>query len=213
MTKKFQKISAAAACAATLLLTGCATGPQKFAVSDHTIRSILVVPAVNETTSVDADNLMNAMSTYTLAEGGYYVFPMDTVKYVLEAEGLYEPERVRELGPEKLAQLFDSDSVLFIKILHWDATYAVLNTQTKIIAEYSFFKADGTPIWSDKVTVAYNSNQNNSGGGLIGLIVEATVAAVNRAAPDYRIAAKQINTFAVRNWEPGPYRRVNAQKH
>ena len=93
MTKKFQKISAAAACAATLLLTGCATGPQKFAVSDHTIRSILVVPAVNETTSVDADNLMNAMSTYTLAEGGYYVFPMDTVKYVLEAEGLYEPER------------------------------------------------------------------------------------------------------------------------
>ena len=191
MTKKFQKISAAAACAATLLLTGCATGPQKFAVSDHTIRSILVVPAVNETTSVDADNLMNAMSTYTLAEGGYYVFPMDTVKYVLEAEGLYEPERMRELGPEKLAQLFDSDSVLFIKILHWD----------------------GTPIWSDKVTVAYNSNQNNSGGGLIGLIVEATVAAVNRAAPDYRIAAKQINTFAVRNWEPGPYRRVNAQKH
>lgn len=88
MTKKFQKISAAAACAATLLLTGCATGPQKFAVSDHTIRSILVVPAVNETTSVDADNLMNAMSTYTLAEGGYYVFPMDTVKYVLEAEAL-----------------------------------------------------------------------------------------------------------------------------
>lgn len=206
----FNKISAAIACAGVLLLSGCATGPQKFAVSDHTIRSILVVPSINETTSVDADSLMNAMSTYPLAEGGYYVFPMDTVKFVLEAEGIYEPEKMRELGPEKLAELFDSDSVLFIKILHWDATYAFLNTQTKIVAEYSFFKADGSSIWSDTVTVAYDSSEGSNNSGLVGLIVNAAVAAATRAAPDYRIAAKRINAFAIRNWEAGPYRRVDA---
>ena len=204
---KLKKVAVGALCSVTLLLSGCATGPQQFAVSDHTIRSILVVPSINATTSVDADSLMNATATYPLAEGGYYVFPMDTVKYVLEAEGLYEPERMRELGPEKLAALFDSDSVLFIKILHWDATYAVLNTQTKIVAEYALFKSDGTPVWSDQVTVKHDSNQNNGSGGLAGLLVQAAVAAVTRAAPDFRIASKQINMFAIRNWEAGPYKR------
>lgn len=61
---------------------------------------------------------------------------MDTVKYVLEAEGLYELECVRELG---LVKLLFSYAVMLVKIKHWDAFYALLNTQIKVVAEYAFF--------------------------------------------------------------------------
>lgn len=64
---------------------------------------------------------MHATATTPLANMGYYAFPVDTVKFVLESESLYEPERVRELGPVKLAEMFHADSVLFIKVTYWDA--------------------------------------------------------------------------------------------
>lgn len=193
-----------------MLLAGCASGPRQFAFDEPELRSILVVPVINETNSVEADTLMHATATTPLANMGYYAFPVDTVKFVLESESLYEPERVRELGPVKLAEMFHADSVLFIKVTYWDAQYIVLNTKTKVTAEYELFKADGTSLWKDTVTfVKDSSNQNAS---LIGLMVDAAVAAINRAAPDFRPLAKSANVYALRHWHVGPHVLEAAEK-
>ena len=193
-----------------MLLAGCASGPRQFAFDEPELRSILVVPVINETNSVEADTLMHATATTPLANMGYYAFPVDTVKFVLESESLYEPERVRELGPVKLAEMFHADSVLFIKVTYWDAQYIVLNTKTKVTAEYELFKADGTSLWKDTVTfVKASSSQNAS---LIGLMVDAAVAAINRAAPDFRPLAKSANVYALRHWHVGPHVLEAAEK-
>ena len=141
---------------------------------------------------------------------GYYAFPVDTVKFVLESESLYEPERVRELGPVKLAEMFHADSVLFIKVTYWDAQYIVLNTKTKVTAEYELFKADGTSLWKDTVTFAKDSSSQNA--SLLGLMVDAAVAAINRAAPDFRPLAKSANAYALRHWHVGPHVLEAAEK-
>lgn len=140
----FRRLSMILGLCSAMLLAGCASGPRQFAFDEPELRSILVVPVINETNSVEADTLMHATATTPLANMGYYAFPVDTVKFVLESESLYEPERVRELGPVKLAEMFHADSVLFIKVTYWDAQYIVLNTKTKVTAEYELFKADGT---------------------------------------------------------------------
>lgn len=70
MTIRRKKSFALCACSLTLFLAGCASGPRQYAVVDETIRSILVVPSVNETPTVEADSLLSAMSTYPLAERG-----------------------------------------------------------------------------------------------------------------------------------------------
>ena len=186
-----------------MLLAGCASGPRQFAFDEPELRSILVVPVINETNSVEADTLMHATATTPLANMGYYAFPVDTVKFVLESESLYEPERVRELGPVKLAEMFHADSVLFIKVTYWDAQYIVLNTKTKVTAEYELFKADGTSLWKDTVTFVKDSSRQNA--SLIGLMVDAAVAAINRAAPDFRPLAKSANVYALRHWHVGPH--------
>lgn len=193
-----------------MLLAGCASGPRQFAFDEPELRSILVVPVINETNSVEADTLMHATATTPLANMGYYAFPVDTVKFVLESESLYEPERVRELGPVKLAEMFHADSVLFIKVTYWDAQYIVLNTKTKVTAEYELFKADGTSLWKDTVTFAKDSSSQNA--SLLGLMVDAAVAAINRAAPDFRPLAKSANAYALRHWHVGPHVLEAAEK-
>ena len=193
-----------------MLLAGCASGPRQFAFDEPELRSILVVPVINETNSVEADTLMHATATTPLANMGYYAFPVDTVKFVLESESLYEPERVRELGPVKLAEMFHADSVLFIMVTYWDAQYIVLNTKTKVTAEYELFKADGTSLWKDTVTFVKDSSSQNA--SLIGLMVDAAVAAINRAAPDFRPLAKSANVYALRHWHVGPHVLEAAEK-
>lgn len=206
----FRRLSMILGLCSAMLLAGCASGPRQFAFDEPELRSILVVPVINETNSVEADTLMHATATTPLANMGYYAFPVDTVKFVLESESLYEPERVRELGPVKLAEMFHADSVLFIKVTYWDAQYIVLNTKTKVTAEYELFKADGTSLWKDTVTFAKDSSSQNA--SLLGLMVDAAVAAINRAAPDFRPLAKSANAYALRHWHVGPHVLEAAEK-
>ena len=206
----FRRLSMTLGHCSAMLLAGCASGPRQFAFDEPELRSILVVPVINETNSVEADTLMHATATTPLANMGYYAFPVDTVKFVLESESLYEPERVRELGPVKLAEMFHADSVLFIKVTYWDAQYIVLNTKTKVTAEYELFKADGTSLWKDTVTFVKDSSSQNA--SLIGLMVDAAVAAINRAAPDFRPLAKSANVYALRHWHVGPHVLEAAEK-
>lgn len=206
----FRRLSMILGLCSAMLLAGCASGPRQFAFDEPELRSILFVPVINETNSVEADTLMHATATTPLANMGYYAFPVDTVKFVLESESLYEPERVRELGPVKLAEMFHADSVLFIKVTYWDAQYIVLNTKTKVTAEYELFKADGTSLWKDTVTFVKDSSSQNA--SLIGLMVDAAVAAINRAAPDFRPLAKSANVYALRHWHVGPHVLEAAEK-
>ena len=178
----FRRLSMILGLCSAMLLAGCASGPRQFAFDEPELRSILVVPVINETNSVEADTLMHATATTPLANMGYYAFPVDTVKFVLESESLYEPERVRELGPVKLAEMFHADSVLFIKVTYW----------------------------KDTVTFVKDSSSQNA--SLIGLMVDAAVAAINRAAPDFRPLAKSANVYALRHWHVGPHVLEAAEK-
>lgn len=209
----FKSFAVAALAAVTVLLTGCATGPQKWAVDEPDMRSILIVPVVNDTTNVEAEALMYATATYPLAEGGYYVFPAETVKMVLEQEGLYEPEQVQKVEPAKLASMFHSDAVMFIKVTYWDAAFAVFNTRTQVTAEYTLFRRDGTQIWNGTSSVYMDSNGGSS-NSLLGLIIDSAVAAVNRAAPNFQPVAKATHMRAIGGWRAGPYKRAaNGEKN
>lgn len=95
---------------------------------------------------------------------------------------------------------------MLVKIKHLDATYALLNTQIKVVAEYAFFLADGTELRSD---ASYNSNDGTN-RSLIGLVVDVAAPAVKRAAPNYRVAAKRVSTLPVLKFQSGPYLRAKA---
>jgi hypothetical protein len=199
-----------------LLLSGCATQLPKQDLSAFNAakpRSILVVPAANKSLDVDAPNYLLTTLTVPLAEKGYYVFPVHTAKTVLEQEGFYDGDQVQKQPPERLAQLFGADAVLFVTINRWDAQYAVLATTVTVDFDYRLVYKDGTEIWKANKKMQYSPQQQNAGSPLANLIASAVSAALTRAKPNYMPLAQTAN-FQVLTMEPtaipnGPYRAVN----
>ncbi len=191
----------------TLAVSACATTePYDFtAFKDVAPRSILVVPVVNRSLDVDASNYVLSTLSVPLAELGYYVFPVNTVKVVLEQEGLHEPEQIHRMEAPQLAALFGADAVLFVTIKRWDARYTVLSTSVTVEFDYMMASKDGRKIWAAERRQVYTPQRSQS-GGLIGDIV---TAAMTRAAPNYMPLTRQANRAVFvtgpTHLPPGPY--------
>jgi hypothetical protein len=180
-----------------LALTGCATQqPVKTDMSAFQAaapRSILVVPTINKSLDVDAPNYVLAALPVPIAEKGYYVFPVNTSRYVLEQEGYYEGERIHQEATPTLAKLFGADAVLYVSINRWDAQYAFITTTVTVEFDYRLVSKDGTEIWKASKRMMYQPQNNSSGSPLAMLITAAVNAAITRAAPNYMPLTQQAN--------------------
>jgi len=187
---------------ALLLLLGCVTPARKdysrFLAEGP--RSILVVPVVNKTVDVEAPNYFLSTLTLPVAERGYYVFPVNMVKRVLEDDGLADAALVHAADPARLASLFGADTVLYVTIERWEARYILISTQVTVEFDYVLKSGrTGAELWRDHRTMEYAPNQGNGGGGLLGALL---AAAIVKAAPNYMPLARQANATAFA-W-PGP---------
>lgn len=200
-------------------LTGCIAQPVKQDMSAfHAAapRSILVVPTVNKSLDVDAPNYVLATLPVPIAEKGYYVFPVNTTKYVLEQEGFYEGERIHQQPTPDLAKLFGADAVLYVSINRWDAQYALITTTVTVEFDYRLVSKDGTEIWKESKRMQYQPQNNNSGGSPLAAVVAAVVsAAITRVAPNYMPLAQQANrqvfVLGANALPDGPY-KATAEK-
>ena len=171
-------------------LGGCASKPIEKDMSAFRAaapRSILVVPAVNKSLDVDAPNYMLSALSLPLAEKGYYVFPVNTTKVVLQQEGFYEGEQIRQQPTQSLAKLFGADSVLYVTINRWDAQYAVFATSVTVEFDYRLVYKDGTEIWNAQQKLVYTPQSNSGGSPLATLVAAALTAAMQPYLPIVRV--------------------------
>ena len=169
-------------------------------------RALLVVPVVNKSVDVDAADYFLSTLSVPLAERGYYVFPVNLVKRMLEDDGLADASLVHGTDPVRLCALFGADAVLFVTIEQWTAKYVVLSTQVTV--EFSYVLKDGRTgeeLWRGHQAGVYSSG--DGGGGIAGAIVGAIVA---KASPNYMPLARKANAQAMAYPGPGipagPYR-------
>lgn len=201
-------------CFFVLSISGCATQMQK--KSDYTAlrteapRSILVVPVINRSVEVNAPDYFLSTISRPLAERGYYVFPVHLVKRMMEDDGLGDANMVHVGDTQKLGQMFGSDSVMYVTIERWDAQYVVFSTTVTVELKYVLKSTvSGQTLWQNSQKLVYQPQNNNSGGGIAGLIAQAVVAAIAKAAPNYVPLAQQANMQAIhtkgRGLPAGPY--------
>ena len=150
-------------CLLGLVLAGCASAQAKRDLSAFNAaapRSILVVPAINESLNVDAPTYLLTTLTEPLAEKGFYVFPVHTVKFVLEQEGFYEAEKIHRQPPETLANLFGADAVLYVAIKRWDVAGLIVTGTSTVQVEYRIVNKDGTDIWQASERMQWDVKSN-----------------------------------------------------
>ena len=203
-------------CLLVAVLTGCVSAPVKKDLSAFNTaapRSILVVPAINKSLDVDAPNYLLSTLTIPLAEKGFYIFPVNTAKFILEQEGFYEGEQIHNQPPEVLANLFGADAVLYVTIKRWDAKYALITTTVTVEFDYRMVAKDGTEIWQANQKMQYSPQDNNSSGHPLVMLISAAInAAIARAAPNYlpltQQANQQVFVLGPNAIPNGPYSKV-----
>lgn len=184
----------------SVMISGCAvTTPKKDYAKFNAAnpRSILIVPVTNQSAEVTAPDYFLSTVSIPLAERGYYVFPVNLVKRILEDEGLSDSGLVHSAPAEKVCGLFGADSVLYVDIKEWSAKYMLLATTVTVQLAYKIkdCKTNDT-LWEHEQTMNYTPQSSSSGHPVANLVVMAITAAVAKAAPNYVPLARQANSLA-----------------
>ncbi|NVJ91983.1 MAG: DUF799 family lipoprotein [Methylocystaceae bacterium] len=160
-------------------------------------RSILIVPVVNNSVEVDAPDLFLSTLSRYIAERGYYVYPVNLVKNVMEEDGMGDANLAHEADPTRIGEIFGSDAILYVKIDGWKASYAIIAAEVSVELDYTLKDAHtGETLWSDHQTRVWAPQNQQMGHPLLTLIAAAVQAAVVKAAPDYIPLARQANYTA-----------------
>lgn len=169
--------------------------------------SILVVPAINESTAADAGDLLNVTVAQPFTNHGYYVLPVPIVADIFKREGILEGTQVKGLPTSLFKKNFGADSVLFLTIENWDKNYMVVAGNITVGIEYVLLSTETNEIlWSYDQKVAVDTS-GSSGNILVDLVATAITTAVANYVP----VAQQVHATAINAMPYGKYHPKNAE--
>jgi hypothetical protein len=170
-----------------LFLGGCATRANYdyTAFKESRPTSILVLPPLNSSTDVNATYSMLAQVTLPLAESGYYVFPVTLVDETFKQNGMTTPADIHQISITKLREIFGADAALYINVKQYGSSYTVIMSETRVTAEGRLVDLrTGKTLWAGTATASSAEGQNNSSGGLIGMLVKAVITQIVESLSD-----------------------------
>jgi hypothetical protein len=167
--------------------------------------SIIILPPMNESTAADAKEYYSTTIQEPISFTGYYVFPYEVTSEILQMEGIYDADLLKDLPVTKFREYFGADAVLFTTIKKWDLSYIVIaSTLTvSIDCELKSTKSDQI-LWRYNGTVVVDLSGGSS-SSVVGLIVKTIVTAINTASADYVPYARVANYRALNTMPYGKY--------
>ncbi len=164
--------------------------------------TILVMPPINNTTNVEAKDLLYTSISRPLAEAGYYVISPLLAMDVLKAESAYDSEMFIDRPLGMFREYFGADAVVFSEIETW--TKRGFGIDTKI--RYLIKSTTSNEIIFDRSCDLYLDLQQRSGGNsALSAIVDLAVSAIATAATDHIVAARKANNYIFRDIPRGKY--------
>jgi len=171
-----------------LLLGGCATKPPAYDYSAFQKAkpvSLLVLPPVNDSPDIKATPGTWAHATRPLAEAGYYVLPVTLVDETFRQNGLTMANEIQEVPYPKLRDFFGADAAVYMKVKKYGTSYAVVSSDTRVEVEGRIIDLrTGELLWQGKAYASSAEQQQQSQGGLVGLLVTALVNQIVGTATD-----------------------------
>ena len=194
-----------------ILLMGCAELETKIEAfpamyDERQPLSIVVVPAINNTTAVDASEYFNVTITEPLSNFGYYTMPVEIVRDIFLKEGVVDSSMIKGLPASIFRKNFGADAVLFVTINQWDKNYAVLAANVSVELEYVMLSTDTNEIiWQYSTTRAVDTSGSSTGFILMDIINTAITTAIT----DYVPIAKMANYQAFVALPHGQYSKLH----
>ncbi len=179
-------------------------------------RSILIPPVVNNTVNVDAPRYFLSTIPIPVAEHGFYIFPVNLVRGMMNEEGLSDANMVHAADPAVLGALFGADAILYITIHSWKTEYLLVTATTTVSFSYVLKSGrTGEELWSGSAKISESSEENTTQSDdgeyswLEELIGRTILAAIHTSAPDYMQLAREATSQALGGGDQvfpeGPY--------
>lgn len=189
MVETMKRVAGWGAIAVLAALTGCAAPKKPYdysAFRQAKPASMLVLPPLNETPEVMATAGVLSQMTFPLAEAGYYVIPVSLVSETLHQNGVTDPHDAQAIAPAKLREIFGADAAVYVQVTKYGASYQVVssNLTVELTAKVVDLRS-GNLLWEGKAT-ASSAEQNNSQGGLLGMLVKAVIEQIANNVSDTR---------------------------
>jgi len=165
-------------------LAGCRTPYDYTNFRSNKPRSIVILPPLNE--SPEAGASYNYLSTVTssVAEKGFYVFPVAVVDHMMKENGLPSPNEMHEVSLKKLNQIFGADSVLYLNLKEYGTKYQVVQSVTRVTVHARLVDTrSGDLLWKSAATAENNSSSGSS--NLAAMLVGAVVSQAVNSSVDH----------------------------
>lgn len=205
MRKIYLYIIVVFACA---VMSSCATSSNNTRFSlypkmyEKNTVSILVMPPVNNTTNVEAKDLLYTSISHPLVEAGYYVVSPHIALEFLKAESAYDAELFINGDISIFNKVFGVDAVVFSVVDKW--VKLGLGIETKIT--YIIKSAKTNEILFERTCDLFLDLQVNSGsGGALGALVDLAASAIMTASTDHIVAARKCNKYIFTDIPRGKY--------
>jgi hypothetical protein len=170
------------------LTSGCVSMPPAHDYSTFRTAnpdSILVLPPINKSTDVVAPYSVMSQIVAPIAESGYYVFPVALVDQTFKNNGLTVANDIHEVPIQKLHEIFAADAALYMTIEEYGTSYIVISSDTVVnISATLVDLRTGEVLWKDVARASSAETRGNSGGGLVGMLVEAAVNQIIETVTD-----------------------------
>lgn len=164
--------------------------------------TLLVMPPINNSTNVEAKDLLYTSISRPLAEAGYYVISPLLAMDILKAESAYDSENFFDAPLTAFNNYFGADAVVFSIIDSW--AKKGLGIQTKI--RYVIKSAYTNEILFDRSCDLYLDLSIDSGSkSALGALIDLAASAINTAATDHIKAARKANYYILRDIPRGKY--------
>jgi hypothetical protein len=196
-----------------VLQCGCATtSAYDYTVFwQHPPRSILVLPPMNESNSVEATYGYLSTVTRPLVDRGYYVFPVEVVDQLFKENGMPTAGEMHQVSLAKVAEITGADAVLFVTVEQYSNEYHLVTSSTNVHLRAQLLDTrSGALLWEGKCTI-------NAGSGYsadpVAMLVNALVTQVISSQTDnaHKVSV-QANYLMIENDKNGlPYGPYNSK--
>ena len=193
-----------------ILLSSCAQnvgitrGVQYAQMYEEKPTSIVIMPPINQTNSVEAKEFFYTTMYMPLTEKGYYVFSPYLTMEMLQSESAYDSEMFIEGDLGTFKNVLGADAAIFTIIKSWDRN-SLLGYLTVGVEYILRSTTTGETLYHREGLIQVDTSVNGGGGGLVGSLVNMAATAINTALTDKVVAGRRCTAFVLSDMPVGKY--------
>lgn len=164
--------------------------------------TVLVMPPINNTTHVEAKDLLYTSISRPLAEAGYYVISPLLAMDILKSESAYDSELFIDKPLTTFRDFFGADAVVFSQIDDWTKRGFGIDTKIRYIIKST---VSNEIIFDRTCNLHLDLSVNSGNSGALAALIELAASAIVTATTDHIVAARKANYYIFRDIPRGKY--------